>query len=202
MPLPRNLFGQPFDQGGSIAASGKVLDQVVSKLLRRSFFTRKPPKTAGREEFGREFVREFLRHCGRSRKQDAVATATALTANSIAYAVRRHAAVTSGSGPKPAFQEMILSGGERKTARSWPCWPANSRRLACVCDSPMNLVCLRRRKRRWRLLCWRMRPGIGGHPTFLRLRAPDLGRCLARFRILKAAQRKRHADLYFVTSRN
>ncbi len=110
--VTEELFGHPFDRGGRIAASGNVLDQVVSKLLRRSFFTRKPPKTAGREDFGREFVREFLRLCGRCRKQDAVATATALTASSIADAVRRHTAATWG--PKPAFQQMILSGGGAK----------------------------------------------------------------------------------------
>ncbi len=107
------LFGQPFDRGGRIAASGKVLENVVHIILRRDFFQKKPPKTAGREEFGREFVREFLRSCGRYRKQDAVATATALTAQSIADAVRRYA-------PMPArqagFQEMIVSGGGARNA--------------------------------------------------------------------------------------
>ncbi|MGA9075401.1 MAG: anhydro-N-acetylmuramic acid kinase, partial [Candidatus Sulfotelmatobacter sp.] len=74
--VTEKLFGQPFDRGGRIAASGKVLDQIIHELLRRDFFRRDPPKTAGREEFGREFVRDFLRSCRRCRKQDAVATAT------------------------------------------------------------------------------------------------------------------------------
>jgi len=103
------LFGQPFDRHGRIAASGKVLADIVSRLLRREFFRRKPPKTAGREEFGREFVQEFLRLCGRARKEDAVATATALTAKSIADAVRQ---LSGDATPgKSKFQEMILSGG-------------------------------------------------------------------------------------------
>jgi anhydro-N-acetylmuramic acid kinase len=110
------LFGEPFDGGGKIAASGKVLEFVLSKLLQRNFFRRKPPKTAGREEFGRAFVREFLRSCGRCRKQDAVATATALTAKSIADAVRRFAVENSGSARKRTFQEMILSGGGAKNS--------------------------------------------------------------------------------------
>ncbi len=110
------LFGEPFDRGGKIAASGKVLEFVLSKLLQRNFFRRKPPKTAGREEFGRAFVREFLRSCGRCRKQDAVATATALTAKSIADAVRRFAVENSGSARKRTFQEMILSGGGAKNS--------------------------------------------------------------------------------------
>ncbi|MFZ0773707.1 MAG: anhydro-N-acetylmuramic acid kinase [Candidatus Sulfotelmatobacter sp.] len=108
------LFGQPFDRGGRIAASGKVLDQVIRTMLRRDFFRRNRPKTAGREEFGREFVRDFLRSCKRRRKQDVVATATALTAKSIADAVRWHA--SQNSARTPAFQEMILSGGGAKNS--------------------------------------------------------------------------------------
>jgi anhydro-N-acetylmuramic acid kinase len=103
------LFRQPFDRGGRIAASGKVLDKVIREILQREFFRMAPPKTAGREEFGREFVREFLRTCGRCRKQDAVATATALTAKSIADAVQRH--IAKNSARKNQFKEMILSGG-------------------------------------------------------------------------------------------
>jgi anhydro-N-acetylmuramic acid kinase len=114
--VTEKLFGQPFDRGGRIAASGKVLDQIIHELLRRDFFRRDPPKTAGREEFGREFVRDFLRSCRRCRKQDVVATATALTAKSIADAVRRYAAQKSLLARKPAFQEMILSGGGAKNS--------------------------------------------------------------------------------------
>jgi anhydro-N-acetylmuramic acid kinase len=108
------LFARPFDRGGKMAASGKVIDQVVDHFLRRSFFRQKPPKTAGREEFGREFVREFLERCRNSRKQDVVATATALTARSIAGAVQSlnsKASVKSG-----ASTEMIVSGGGARNA--------------------------------------------------------------------------------------
>jgi anhydro-N-acetylmuramic acid kinase len=110
------LFGQPFDRDGKIAASGKVLDKVILKFLQRNFFKKKPPKTAGREEFGREFVTEFLRSCGRCQKQDAAATATALTAKSIALAISRHAVQNAASARKPAFSEMILSGGGAKNS--------------------------------------------------------------------------------------
>jgi anhydro-N-acetylmuramic acid kinase len=110
------LFGQPFDRGGKIAASGEVKEEVIRKILRRGFFRQKPPKTAGREEFGREFVREFLGSCGRCRKQDIVATATALTAHSIADAVRRFVIRGSSSARETGFHEMILSGGGAKNA--------------------------------------------------------------------------------------
>jgi anhydro-N-acetylmuramic acid kinase len=114
--VTEKLFGLPFDRGGKIAASGKVLETVLATILRHDFFRRTPPKTAGREEFGREFVREFLQRCGRCKKQDAVATATALTVKSIADAVRRHPAQKAVSARKQLFQEMILSGGGAKNA--------------------------------------------------------------------------------------
>jgi anhydro-N-acetylmuramic acid kinase len=114
--VTEKLFGQRFDHGGKIAASGKVMDRVVHEILSCDYFKREPPKTAGREEFGREFVRGFLRRCGRCRKRDAVATATALTAKSIADAVRRFVLKDSGSARDGAFREMILSGGGTKNS--------------------------------------------------------------------------------------
>jgi anhydro-N-acetylmuramic acid kinase len=114
--VTEKLFSQPFDRGGRIAASGSVLEGVLRKLLGSDFFKKDPPKTAGREEFGRDFVRGFLRACGRARKQDVVATATALTAKSIADSVQRWPAKSSGSAGKHKFQEMILSGGGAKNA--------------------------------------------------------------------------------------
>jgi anhydro-N-acetylmuramic acid kinase len=100
------LFGKPYDRDGRIAASGTVIDSVISDLLRIPFFSRKPPKTAGREEFGREFAKRFVKSCGRTRKADVVATATALTARSIADAVRRFVL-----SPRGRFREFVVSGG-------------------------------------------------------------------------------------------
>lgn len=103
--LTECLFHKAFDRDGMIAASGTVLDRVVSNLMRSSYFPRKPPKTAGREEFGREFVQLFLRKCGQANKRDVIATATALTAHSIADAIRRF---VLNHGP---YKEFIVSGG-------------------------------------------------------------------------------------------
>jgi anhydro-N-acetylmuramic acid kinase len=114
--VAEKLFQQRFDRGGKFAASGKVLEEVIDGILRRDFFRKKPPKTAGREEFGREFVREFLRSCGRCQKQDVVATATALTAKSIADGVQRFVVKHSNSARKQVFHEMILSGGGAKNS--------------------------------------------------------------------------------------
>jgi anhydro-N-acetylmuramic acid kinase len=117
--VTQRLFNQPFDRNGRIAASGKILDNVLDEILKRDFFRKKLPKTAGREEFGREFVAEFVRMCGRSAKSDIVVTATALTARSIADALRRFVLAVPGSSKKLAkahFQEMILSGGGAKNS--------------------------------------------------------------------------------------
>jgi anhydro-N-acetylmuramic acid kinase len=107
--VTEKLFKQPFDRDGKIAASGKVLEPVLRRLLKHRFFQAKSPKTAGREEFGREFVRAFLHRCSRAPKRNVVATATALTAHSIADALRRFVIRRTGSGI--SFQEMIVSGG-------------------------------------------------------------------------------------------
>ncbi len=112
--VTERFFSKAFDRGGKIAASGSVLDAVVERMLKRQFVKVKPPKTAGREEFGREFVGEFLRACGRAKKQDIVATATALTARSIADAVHRFVLPANTRGR--LLHEMILSGGGVKNA--------------------------------------------------------------------------------------
>jgi anhydro-N-acetylmuramic acid kinase len=104
--VTQSLFGKPYDRDGRISGSGAVLDPVIRDVLRSPFFRRKPPKTAGREEFGREFAQEFIRRCGRVDKRDVVATAAALTARSIADALRRFVVRRTGS-----YQDFIVSGG-------------------------------------------------------------------------------------------
>ncbi len=110
--LMLQLFHQPFDRNGRTAASGIVLSDALRQLLRNKFFRVKPPKTAGREQFGREFVRDFLRLCKGARKADMVATATALTAESIASAVKQF--VLNRARSAANYGEMILSGGGSK----------------------------------------------------------------------------------------
>ena len=101
------LSGKRFDKNGQIAAKGKPIDQVLLKLLGAPFFRKEPPKTAGREEFGREFVTQFLRLCGRARKEDVVATATAFTARSIATAINH----LPGAKRDGTYHDLIISGG-------------------------------------------------------------------------------------------
>ncbi|MFY9674183.1 MAG: anhydro-N-acetylmuramic acid kinase [Terriglobales bacterium] len=103
------LFERRYDRDGKIAAAGKVNENVVGRLLRAPFFRKRPPRTAGREEFGWEYVRQFLRLCSGLAKSDVVATATALTARSIAGAIQHFVLPREKS-----YRELVVSGGGAK----------------------------------------------------------------------------------------
>ena len=100
--LAREFSGgkRNYDRGGKIAASGNVNRALLDELLRDAYYRRKPPKSAGREQYGVEFVAR-LRQSG-APLRDLVATATVLTAATIAMAVWRAVA-----GPA----DLICSGG-------------------------------------------------------------------------------------------
>jgi anhydro-N-acetylmuramic acid kinase len=89
-----------YDRGGRIARSGTVDRALLDNLLGDRYYARRPPKSAGREQYGAEFV-DRLKQSGIS-LPDLVATATALTAVTIALAVRKTCAHPS---------ELIVSGG-------------------------------------------------------------------------------------------
>ncbi len=107
--LTQKLFGKPFDRNGEFAAEGAVLRPVLTRALRNPYFKLKPPRTAGREQFGREYATKFLADCRRHSKQpeDALATATALTAETIATSYRRFVRRKMGDGRV----DYIVSGG-------------------------------------------------------------------------------------------
>ena len=112
----QQLLGKSFDTNGAVAAHGKVNESALRRALAHPFFRSKPPKTAGREEFGREFVAQFLRWCGRrASAADVLATATALTAESIGKAVREALAILKFRTPlRGRDGEYIVSGGGAK----------------------------------------------------------------------------------------
>lgn len=116
--VAEELFGVSFDRGGKLASKGTPIDSVVKELLRDPFFRQRPPKTAGREQFGRKFVAKFLRLCGRKDKHDVIATATALTARSIGEAIKKFVLPdqSSRSAGRGRFRELIASGGGTKNA--------------------------------------------------------------------------------------
>ncbi|HEY4382579.1 MAG TPA: anhydro-N-acetylmuramic acid kinase, partial [Acidobacteriaceae bacterium] len=73
----RQRFGKPFDAGGKIARQGNPLVSVMQTLRRDKFFSKRPPKSCGREEFGAKFAERLSEYCDAAggSPEDAVATA-------------------------------------------------------------------------------------------------------------------------------
>jgi anhydro-N-acetylmuramic acid kinase len=113
--LAHELFGKPFDRNGGLAAEGKVLAPVLAAALRNSYFALKPPRTAGREQFGREYAAKFLAACRRhsANPRDAIATATALTAESIAASYKQFVHKTMRRAKHSSVDYIISGGGAR-----------------------------------------------------------------------------------------
>ena len=96
-----------YDDGGAWAAEGRVDEELVEEALSDPYFHQAPPKTTGREQFGEAYARAWLDKATRRglREADIVASATALTARSIADSYRRFVL------PDTPVREVIVSGG-------------------------------------------------------------------------------------------
>ena len=99
-----------FDRDGEIAARGRVLQPVVDELLAAPYFRADPPKSTGRELFDAAYVQRLVALCRAQgagvTDADLVATATALTAQSIADAYRRFV-------PEPVVETLLAGGGAK-----------------------------------------------------------------------------------------
>jgi anhydro-N-acetylmuramic acid kinase len=92
--------GQRFDADGAWAASGKIIPELLKRLLTHPFFRQPPPKSCGGEQFNLQWLNSFL--SGKEATQDVQATLLALTVQSIAQAVSEYC---SGA------EEIYLCGG-------------------------------------------------------------------------------------------
>ena len=110
--LAQKLFHRPFDRNGALAARGVVIESVLSDALRHPFFRLKPPRAAGREQFGSGYAADFFAQCRAqsTNSNDALATAAALTAESIAESYRRFVRRKMRGAPV----DFIVSGGGAK----------------------------------------------------------------------------------------
>jgi anhydro-N-acetylmuramic acid kinase len=115
--LTLELFNKPFDRNGAIAAEGNILVAALTTALRNKYFQLKPPRTAGREEFGREYAAKFLASCRRlsSNPEDAIATATALTAETIVRSYRQfiHKKMRDAGSVSNGVDYIVSGGGAR-----------------------------------------------------------------------------------------
>lgn len=101
--LARYYFDLPYDEHGALAARGTVDQSKVADILNQEYFTRRPPKSTGREAFGQEFAQAMgLLNMD---EYDALATATALTAFSVYQAYARFVR------DQTTLDALIVSGG-------------------------------------------------------------------------------------------
>lgn len=110
--------GQSFDRDAELANSGSVDDALLGELLAHPFFAAEPPKSTGREVFGRPFVEDVV---GRRPPQshadwcDLVATLTVFTARTISDAIDRwveplgydEVVVTGGGARNPLLMRLL-----------------------------------------------------------------------------------------------
>jgi anhydro-N-acetylmuramic acid kinase len=96
---------QAYDQNGALAAQGSVVPELLAAWLDDPYFRMAPPKTTGREHFGVQFARRLREETPGASIEDLVATATALTAESIARAYRDFIL------PLGPIDQIIVGGG-------------------------------------------------------------------------------------------
>jgi anhydro-N-acetylmuramic acid kinase len=115
----QRLYGRAFDKDGAVAARGQPIEMVLKRLTALRYFAAPPPKSFGREEFGASFVERFLIMCRGARKEDVIATATALTAETVGLAherfcwpgqVRQAQMFVGGGGARNAALMRMLAG--------------------------------------------------------------------------------------------
>jgi len=120
----QQVFSEGIDRGGAMAGRGDPIASVVMKMMQAKFFSSPPPKSCGREEFGADFTARLLEECKQAgvRGQDAVATATALTVESVLDAYRKFCWAHLGQrAPLAKATEMFVAGGgaKNKTLMRW-----------------------------------------------------------------------------------
>ena len=96
-----------YDAAGGMAAAGQVCVPLLNTFLEDEYFALPPPKTTGREQFGRAYAERFYQQaqalgCAGA---DILATATRLTAETIARAYRDWLL------PKGKLDTIIVGGG-------------------------------------------------------------------------------------------
>ena len=94
-----------YDAGGRVAALGKVNELILANTFCHPFFSQPPPKSAGREQFGREFVQGYFLSRKRACFEDLLRTSLELTARTITGALARFVF------PETKMHRLIVSGG-------------------------------------------------------------------------------------------
>ena len=119
-----------YDADGRMAAAGTPIEVVLDALLADEWYARQPPKSTGREKYDAPFVAALVAACRTAvrdvRDEDIVATATALTARTMALGYDRfvrgdlHDVVLSGGGARnPTLVRMIREALPLRVVRTF-----------------------------------------------------------------------------------
>jgi anhydro-N-acetylmuramic acid kinase len=100
--------GVRFDRGGELALRGAVHRESLDSLLADPYFVQAPPKTTGRERFGEQFLSARAKALLDLSLEDGAATLAALTAESLAQAIR--------SVSREGARVLLSGGGARNRA--------------------------------------------------------------------------------------
>jgi anhydro-N-acetylmuramic acid kinase len=108
--LARRLLRRACDEGGAVAATGALHEDLLAELLAHEYYARRPPKSTGRELFGEAAAAALTKRGRTSAMPDAdlLATVTELTARTIAIGIR------DAGGAWPAVLH-VGGGGVRNT---------------------------------------------------------------------------------------
>lgn len=81
------LYNQPYDESGKIASVGRIIDPMFKEILEHNYFQVEPPKSTGREVFGKQYTKRLIEKYCDYHKEDIIATLTHVTAYSIADSI-------------------------------------------------------------------------------------------------------------------
>lgn len=84
------LFQKQYDNCGNIASIGTIQEDLLAELMNHPYILKKPPKSTGREVFGRTYASGLIHKYKLTKKEDIITTFTAFTAKSIAKNYRIH----------------------------------------------------------------------------------------------------------------
>jgi anhydro-N-acetylmuramic acid kinase len=94
---------QTYDHNAAFGLKGNLHRPTLDRLLKNRYFKQPPPKSAGREQYGADYVRNLIDSCGGI--DNAITTATAFTATTIALGIQRFIET------KFEVHECLVSGG-------------------------------------------------------------------------------------------
>jgi anhydro-N-acetylmuramic acid kinase len=118
--LMKQLFGKDYDKDGETASSGMMRNELLEKMCDYDqYFKSYPPKSTGREYYGKEFIDFILKEAEGLPPADIIRTVSRFTTYTIMYNIKKfvelneqplHEILVSGGGSSNKFIMNVLAG--------------------------------------------------------------------------------------------